>query len=72
MHHNYESLVWVPYPDHPRHAKAVVVLKDGDSAWNPGSTKPERVIYGPALVTYERSPAQIVGYVDDLPEGVTL
>lgn len=63
MHYAHADLAWVPI-DATYH-EARVVLKKGDSAWNPASTKPERVIWGPATVTYERSPSQIVAYVED-------
>lgn len=34
--------------------RAAVTLGEGDSAWNPASTK--HVIHGPAVVMYERAP----------------
>lgn len=62
-HHGYDSLAWVPVGE--GYEEAIVVLKKGDSAWNPASTKPERAIYGPATVRYERSRMSITAYVED-------
>jgi hypothetical protein len=62
MHTGYDDLVWVPSGHNDGYAYATVVLGRDDTAWNPSSTK--HVIYGPAKVTYERSPASIVGYVE--------
>jgi hypothetical protein len=63
MHYAFEDLPFVPGGS--GWSYATVALKPGDTAFNPASTKPERVIHGPAKVTYERSRAQIVAHVED-------
>lgn len=59
-----DDLNWVPWgnPTHqPGFYRAVVVLREDETAWNPASTK--RVIYGPATVTYEKYPSGIDAHV---------
>lgn len=51
-HHDSSDLVWMERPN--GWARASVDLAIDETAWNPASTK--GVIYGPALVTYERAP----------------
>lgn len=50
--------------------RASVTLDKGDTASNPASTKPERVIHGPAVVTYEAAPrnSSITAHVEDVPK----
>ena len=49
---DYDNLNWVPLGE--GWYKAEVSLKEGDSAWNPASTK--RELYGPATVLYRKAP----------------
>lgn len=52
MHYSYGQLDWQPLGD--GWERAVATLAEGDSAWNPASTK--HVLYGPSVVTYDRAP----------------
>lgn len=53
MHYSQDQLDWKPIGD-DGYESVSVQLARGDTAWNPGSTKPERSIFGPCTVTYER------------------
>lgn len=63
MHHSSTSIIHrfshdpenEGLPDTKGHPAVVVVkLAEGESSWNPASTKPERSVYGPATVTYRK------------------
>ena len=54
MHFDPDQLDWQPIGDGWQRAE--LRLGRGDSAWNPASTKPERAIWGPVVVTYDRAP----------------
>ena len=53
MHYDYDSLEWVNLGD-SGWKRASVTLAEGETAWQPGSTK--RVIFGPCVVLYEQAP----------------
>jgi hypothetical protein len=53
MHYAYEELEWIDLGG-TGWRRASVTLDEGDSAWQPGSTK--RVIYGPGVVMYQQAP----------------
>ena len=52
VHYTYEDLQEIPAGLEWR--RMTIRLDDGETAWNPASTK--HVIHGPCLVTYEQSP----------------
>lgn len=60
VHHDGSTLEWKPLGR--GWEEAVLILPEGDTAWNPASTK--TVIYGPATVTYQRDPNGITAYVE--------
>lgn len=66
MHYALKDLEW-DSPDDAGWSRASVTLERGDTASNPASTKPERAIHGPAVVTYERTRAGINVIVEDVP-----
>jgi hypothetical protein len=51
-----------------RWERASIYLERGETAPNPASTKPERQIHGPATVTYDRHPTQILIHVEEGPQ----
>lgn len=53
MHYDHSALDWIKLGD-SGWRRASVTLDAGDTAWQPGSTS--RVIYGPAVVTYDEAP----------------
>lgn len=50
--------------DEARYQLSVIELEEGDTAWNPASTKPERQIHGPATVRYLLHPSGINFTID--------
>lgn len=55
MHYTQDTLDWVYLGRYNTGwARAVVTLEEGDSAFNPATTKHN--LYGPAVVTYEKYP----------------
>lgn len=65
MHHDLKDLDWSDVGN--GWTRAVVELKKGDTAVNPASTKPERVLRGPALVIYDRHRTSIQVTLEDPP-----
>lgn len=64
MHYDSDQLPWRAWRG-DGWFRAQVTLTESDTAWNPGSTK--HVVYGPAVVTYERDPSgQTVAIVEDV------
>jgi hypothetical protein len=53
MHYDSNNLEWVPLGE-SGWRRASVTLNEGDTAWQPGSTK--RVLYGPLIVNYQEAP----------------
>ena len=65
MHYAYDDMEWVKLGE-TGWSRASVTLDESDTAWQPGSTK--RVIYGPAVVTYEIAPdGGASATVEDVP-----
>jgi hypothetical protein len=52
-HYTHSDIEWVPLGE-SGWKRASVTLNEGDSAFQPGSTK--RVIWGPCIVNYEQAP----------------
>jgi hypothetical protein len=66
MHYAFKDMEWVDLGE-TGWSRASVTLDEGDSAVNPASGKPENVLRGPAVVTYDRHRTGINVHVEDVP-----
>lgn len=64
-HYTSNDLEWVPLGE-TDWKRASITLQEGESAWQPGSTK--RVIWGPCIVNYQSAPdGGVDAHTEEIP-----